>query len=93
MFKLPTAFHSSMVADVPDFHYGDVQHASPFPYPHKGLISQNGFDHLIASVRAVKETLGLAYGLAIHAGPGFLPLTRSASPRRSRTCTCSGSKT
>jgi L-alanine-DL-glutamate epimerase-like enolase superfamily enzyme len=25
MFKLPTSFHSSMVADFPDFHYGAVQ--------------------------------------------------------------------
>src|SRR6478736_5787842 len=64
MFKLPTAFHSSMVADVPDFHYGEVQHASPFPYPHKGLISENGFNHLVACIRAAKETLGSSYGLA-----------------------------
>ena len=42
MFKLPTSFHSSMVRDFPDFHYGAVQHDAPFPYPHKGLISEGG---------------------------------------------------
>ncbi len=73
MFKLPTAFHSSMVRDFPNFYYGDVQHDSPFPYPHKGLMSEDGFKHLVACVEAAKETLGSGYGLALDAGPGFLP--------------------
>jgi L-alanine-DL-glutamate epimerase-like enolase superfamily enzyme len=72
MFKLPTSFHSSMVRDFPDFHYGAVQHDAPFPYPHKGLISEDGFNHLVACVRAAKQTLGSKYGLAVDAGPGFL---------------------
>ena len=50
-----------------------MQHDAPFPYPHKGLISENGFNHLVACVRAAKETLGSSYGLAVDAGPGFLP--------------------
>ncbi len=72
MFKLPTSFHSSMVADFPDFHYGAVQRDAPFPYPHKGLLSEQGFDHLVACVRAAKETLGKGIGLAVDAGPGYL---------------------
>lgn len=72
MFKLPTSFHSSMVRDFPDFHYGTVQHDAPFPYPHKGLISENGFRHLVDCVTAAKETLGSDYGLAVDAGPGYL---------------------
>lgn len=72
MFKLPTSFHSSMVRDFPDFHYGAVQHDAPFPYPHKGLISENGFRHLVDCVTAAKETLGSDYGLAVDAGPGYL---------------------
>src|SRR6478736_5769375 len=47
MFKLPTSFHSSMVRDFPNFHYGAVQHDSPFPYPHKGLLSEDGFNHAV----------------------------------------------
>ncbi len=72
MFKLPTSFHSSMVRDYPDFHYGAVQHDAPFPYPHKGLISENGFKHLVECVRAAKGALGPNYGLALDAGPGYL---------------------
>ena len=72
MFKLPTSFHSSMVRDFPDFHYGAVQHDAPFPYPHKGLLSEAGFNHMVACVRAAKETLGSRHGLAVDAGPGFL---------------------
>ena len=72
MFKLPTSFHSSMVRDFPNFHYGAVQHDAPFPYPHKGLISERGFDHLVECVRAAKGALGKDYGLALDAGPGYL---------------------
>lgn len=72
MFKLPTSFHSAMVRDVPNFFYGDVQEDAQYPYPHKGLISEEGFDHLIACVTAAKETLGKGYGLALDTGPGYL---------------------
>jgi L-alanine-DL-glutamate epimerase-like enolase superfamily enzyme len=72
MFKLPTSFHSSMVADFPDYHYGAIQNDAPFPYPHKGLMSENGFNHLVDCVRAAKEALGSSYGLAVDAGPGYL---------------------
>jgi L-alanine-DL-glutamate epimerase-like enolase superfamily enzyme len=72
MFKLPTSFHSSMVRDFPNFHYGAVQHDAPFPYPHKGLISEDGFKHLVACVEAAKDALGSGYGLALDAGPGYL---------------------
>jgi L-alanine-DL-glutamate epimerase-like enolase superfamily enzyme len=73
MFKLPTSFHSSMVADFPDFHYHEVQRDAPFPYPHKGLISELGLAHLVACVEAAKDQLGPGYELAIDAGPGYLP--------------------
>jgi L-alanine-DL-glutamate epimerase-like enolase superfamily enzyme len=72
MFKLPTSFHSSMVRDFKNFYYGEVQHAAPFPYPHKGLITEDGFKHLVDCVVAAKETLGSGYGMAIDAGPGYL---------------------
>ncbi|MBD3624576.1 MAG: mandelate racemase/muconate lactonizing enzyme family protein [Rhodobacteraceae bacterium] len=73
MFKLPTSFHSSMVRDVPDFFYGDVQPDAPFPYPHKGVITEDGMSHLVDCVTAAKETLGSGYGMAVDAGPGYMP--------------------
>ncbi len=73
MFKLPTSYHSSMVRDFAGFHYGEVQIDAPYPYPHKGLISEDGFRHLVDCVTSAKEALGSAYGLAVDAGPGFLP--------------------
>ncbi len=73
MFKLPTSFHSAMVRDFPNFHYGAVQHDAPFPYPHKGLITEDGFNHLVACVKAAKATLGSGIGLALDAGPGYFP--------------------
>ena len=73
MFKLPTSFHSSMVRDVPDFFYGEVQHDAPYPYPHRGAMTENGMKHLIECVTAAKEALGSSYGMAVDAGPGYLP--------------------
>ena len=74
MFKLPTSFHSSMVQDFPNFFYGEVQHDAPFPYPHKGVMTEEGMDHLVACVTAAKETLGKGIGMAVDAGPGYMPL-------------------
>ncbi len=73
MFKLPSAFHSSMVRDFRDFHVGDVHTDAPYPYPHKGVVTEDGMRHLVDCVTAAKETLGSAFGLAVDAGPGFLP--------------------
>jgi L-alanine-DL-glutamate epimerase-like enolase superfamily enzyme len=50
-----------------------VQHDAPFPYPHKGVLTEQGFDHLVSCVTAAKEALGSGIGLAVDAGPGYLP--------------------
>jgi L-alanine-DL-glutamate epimerase-like enolase superfamily enzyme len=74
LFKLPSAFHSSMVRDFPNYFYGEVQEDAPFPYPHKGTMSKEGLDHLVACITAARETLGAGYNTAVDAGPGFMPL-------------------
>jgi L-alanine-DL-glutamate epimerase-like enolase superfamily enzyme len=74
LFKLPTAYHSSMVRDFPDYFYGEVQHNAPFPYPHKGVMTKEGMDHLVACITAAREGLGKGYNTAVDAGPGFMPL-------------------
>ena len=72
-FKLPTAFHSSMCRDFPNFFYGDVQPDAPFPYPHKGVITEDGMQHLVDCVTAAKGALGKGCNLAVDAGPGYMP--------------------
>ena len=74
LFKLPTAFHSSMVRDFQDYFYGEVQDNAPFPYPHKGTMTKEGLDHLVACITSARETLGKGYNTAVDAGPGFMPL-------------------
>ena len=73
LIKLPTAYHTSMVRDFPQYYYGEVQTDAPFPYPHKGTMTQEGFEHLVACITAAKETLGPGYNTAVDAGPGFMP--------------------
>lgn len=72
MFKLPTSFHSSMVREVPDFFVGKVLHDAPYPYPHRGALTEYGLSHLVECVTAAKETLGPKFGMAVDAGPGYL---------------------
>jgi L-alanine-DL-glutamate epimerase-like enolase superfamily enzyme len=72
MFKLPTSFHSSMVREVPKFFYGAVETDAPYPYPHRGALTEEGLGHLVECVTAAKETLGKSYGMAVDAGPGYL---------------------
>ncbi len=71
MFKLPSSFHSSMVTDFPNFHYGEIQVGATHTYPHRGPLTERGMAHLVACITAAKETLGPDYGLAVDCGPGY----------------------
>jgi len=73
MFKCPTSYHSSMVREVPDFFYGTVDEEQAYPYPNRGTLTEAGFNRMVECVTAAKETLGEGYGMAVDAGPGFLP--------------------
>ena len=68
-----------MVRDVPNFFYGDVQTNAPIPYPHKGVMTEDGMKHLIDCVTAAKETLGTSYGLAVDAGASVVVRGGAAS--------------
>ena len=92
MFKLPTSFHSSMVGDFPGFFYGEVQHDAPFPYPHKGLMSEEGFAHLVACVTAAKEGWGRAMASPSTLAQGICRRMRCALPKHWNTCICCGSR-
>jgi len=72
LFKLPTSFHSSMVSEHPNFFYGEAQDPWPYLYPHRGLKTPEGLEHLVDCITAAKEALGRGYNTAVDAGPGYL---------------------
>jgi L-alanine-DL-glutamate epimerase-like enolase superfamily enzyme len=69
IIKQGVAFHSSMVSQVPDFLYGELQTSGR--HPNRGLLTERGLKHVIACVEAMKEVLGDEVGLALDCGPGF----------------------
>ena len=72
IIKQAVAFHGSMAASVPEFHYGQVQ--TDHRHPHRGVLTPKGFNHLIACIEAMKEVCGDEVGLALDAGPGMTPV-------------------
>ena len=72
LIKEPVAFHHpAMMTAVPDAWY-DEPRTGP-PHPDYGLLTERGFDHIIACVEAMKKVLGNEVGLALDCGPGWTP--------------------
>ncbi len=69
IIKQGIGFHGSMVRDVPDFFYGDLE--TEGRHPNRGLITERGMKHMIACIEAMKDVLGDEVGLALDCGPGF----------------------
>ncbi len=70
IIKQGVAFHSAMMYDVPNFFYGDVQRVGR--HPNRGLMTPEGFKHMVACIEASKEVMGDKVGLALDCGPGFV---------------------
>ena len=71
IIKAAIAFHGEMFSAVPDFYYGEPQGKVFHGYPDRGLLTEKGFNHIVACVAAMKEVLGDEVGLALDCGPGF----------------------
>jgi L-alanine-DL-glutamate epimerase-like enolase superfamily enzyme len=71
MVKLAIAFHTPMTTDVPGFFYGDHQERAFHSHVNRGLLTEKGFNHLVACVEAAREVLGPEIGLALDCGPGW----------------------
>ena len=69
IIKQGIAYHSQMVQQVPNFFYSETR--TGMRYPNSGLITEQGFKHMIACIEAMKEVLGDEIGLALDCGPGF----------------------
>jgi L-alanine-DL-glutamate epimerase-like enolase superfamily enzyme len=71
IIKQGVSFHSPMPGRVPNFFYGEV-HADRNSFKgNRGLLTEQGLNHLIDCVHAMKEVLGAAVGLALDCGPGW----------------------
>jgi len=55
--------------DIPDV--SDATQALP-PHPNRAPLTEKGLKHIIASVEAMKDTLGDEVGLALDCGPGWM---------------------
>ena len=82
IIKQGIGFHSQMKHELPDFVFGDVpptigdgytsSRVSPYHgYLTRGLLTERGFNHVVACIVAMKEVLGDEVGLALDCGPGW----------------------
>jgi L-alanine-DL-glutamate epimerase-like enolase superfamily enzyme len=72
LIKQPVGFHNpAMMRAIADAWY-DEPRTGP-PHPDYGLLTERGFDHIIACVEAMKKVLGSEVGLALDCGPGWTP--------------------
>jgi L-alanine-DL-glutamate epimerase-like enolase superfamily enzyme len=72
LIKEPVAFHHpSMMTAIPDAWYDEARTGPP--HADYGLLTERGFDHIIACVEAMKKVLGNEVGLALDCGPGWTP--------------------
>ncbi|HUA98180.1 MAG TPA: mandelate racemase/muconate lactonizing enzyme family protein [Terracidiphilus sp.] len=72
LIKAPVGFHNTaMLTAIPDAWYGR-QWQRPGPYEDRGLLTERGFNHVVACVEAMKKVLGDQIGLALDCGPGWV---------------------
>lgn len=70
LIKQPIAFHMpQMMTAVPDSWY-DQPRSGP-PHSDYGLLTEAGFDHILACAEAAKKVCGSEVGLALDCGPGW----------------------
>ena len=72
LIKMAVGFHNgAMMKAIPDMYYGEP--AGGTPHSMHGTMTERGLDHIIACVEAMKKVLGKDVGLALDAGPGWMP--------------------
>jgi L-alanine-DL-glutamate epimerase-like enolase superfamily enzyme len=72
LIKAPVGFHNTaMLTEIPDAWYGR-KWTRPGLYEDRGLLTERGFNHVVACVEAMKKVLGDQVGLALDCGPGWV---------------------
>ena len=72
LIKMAVAFHNAnMMRAIPDMWYDEPRGGAP--HGMRGALTERGLKHIVACIEAMKKVLGDDVGLALDAGPGFLP--------------------
>lgn len=72
LIKMAVGFHNpGMMGAIPDMWYDERRTGTP--HPNRGMLTERGLKHIIACVEAMKKVLGDEVGLALDAGPGWMP--------------------
>ena len=72
LIKMAVGFHNGgMMRAIPDMWYDEPRRGAS--HPDRGVMTERGLDHVIACTEAMKKVLGKDVGLALDAGPGWMP--------------------
>ena len=72
LIKMNVGFHDpAMLTALPDGWFGPRWPNGSGPYMDRGLMTQQGFDHVVTCTEAAKKALGDDVGLALDCGPGW----------------------
>lgn len=70
IIKQGIGFHSAMPHQVRNFTFAEIHNHRP--PDNRGLLTEQGLNHVIACVEAMKAVLGDEIGLALDCGPGWM---------------------
>jgi len=74
LVKVPVGFHNPpMMTSFPDAYIGQRWTGKEMQYMNRGMMTERGFDNVLACVEATKKGLGKDIGLAFDCGPGWAP--------------------
>jgi L-alanine-DL-glutamate epimerase-like enolase superfamily enzyme len=72
LIKMAVGFHNAaMMKAIPDMWYDEPRGGTP--HANRGVMTERGLKHIISCVEAMKKVLGSDVGLALDAGPGWMP--------------------
>lgn len=72
LIKMAVGFHNAgMMTAIPDMWYDEPRKGAS--HPNRGALTERGLKHIVACTEAMKKVLGDGVGLAIDAGPGWMP--------------------
>src|SRR5262245_40501517 len=72
LIKMAVGFHNpAMMRALPGMWYDEPRQGAS--RPDRGVMTERGLKHVISCVEAMKKVLGDQVGLALDAGPGWLP--------------------